>query len=61
MKSSIARLVITGIIVTTACMFSGRGNVQHYPGGFKLSWSSHDLEQLGAHPRAGFSMEKRIR
>jgi lipid A 3-O-deacylase len=68
MKSSIARLVVTGIIVTSTCLSSGRGagkdeaggtfglylendlfagTDEHYTSGFKLSWSSHDLEQLG--------------
>lgn len=73
MKSTIPRVIVTGIIVTATCLSVGHGagkdeaggtlglylendlfagTDQHYTSGFKLSWSSHDLDQLGDSPYA---------
>ena len=67
MKSSIARLIYRGLLVTSTCLSASHGagkddaggtlglylendlfagTDEHYTSGFKLSWSSHDLEQL---------------
>jgi len=67
MKSSIARLIFSGILVALPCLSESlgagkdqaggtlglylendlfAGTDEHYTSGFKLSWSSHDLEQF---------------